>query len=159
METCVTSQPEIYRCCLQLQRSQPLPIHVVCVDHTHQVCAVPLLRILARYTRRWATFVFSSDHVQSSPGVFSRLLPQTVLFHCLKSLDYHCSENQDWGLALGRHFQITSLPILESLRIVYWLGSMANELGTESTPLLFPWAKLRHISLYYYQGELPSFPS
>ncbi|TFL05113.1 hypothetical protein BDV98DRAFT_561497 [Pterulicium gracile] len=144
-ETCTSSQVVILRCCLMLQRSQNLPIHVDCT-YAERTCAKSMMRALTKHAHRWASLLFHPDELFTVP-TFNRLLRPPVHFTALRHLDYQCEANYERMFRLGPYFDTTSLPALTSLRLGSWLGDMSVDSNS------FPWAQLHHICLANYIGD------
>ncbi|TFL05074.1 hypothetical protein BDV98DRAFT_283130 [Pterulicium gracile] len=150
-EVCVTSQPAIFRCCLQLKRSNPLPIDIVPLIGTTLSCAVPIMMLLAKHSHRWLTFRYEADD-SLLPETLSRLFnshPPTR-FSAMQHLHYGChltrgeEDFEDCTFRLGPHLNAASLPALRSLRLENWDGTL-------DTGYLIPTKELRTFLRHSYR--------
>ena len=148
---CISSQPAILRCCLQLERSQALPIDVLC-KFNDNTCAKFMLRALAKHAHRWRSLRYDI-HSTFPMGTLNQLLYPPVHFAALRHLEQGCDYEPARNFQVGPHFSTTTLPALTSLRLEHWYGELSTGMSH------FPWAQLQQISLVEYIGDQNSILS
>lgn len=137
---CISSQADILRTVIQLQRSKSLPIDVVCHHKRRNKphsCGRSILQNLGKHVDRWRTFRYQPDAEQLAATALSQIFYSPLCFSSLESLEYECVESEDYDFYLGPFFNNSTLPALHSPRITRCLGTMDSLRPPHSSPQFF----------------------
>ncbi|TFL05073.1 hypothetical protein BDV98DRAFT_653731 [Pterulicium gracile] len=117
---CISSQADILRTVIQLQRSKSLPIDVVCHHKRRNKphsCGRSILQNLGKHVDRWRTFRYQPDAEQLAATALSQIFYSPLCFSSLESLEYECVERNRseilWLLEASpalTHFALTTDP-------------------------------------------------